>query len=865
MAFLRPLVTTLALGLLAAAQSNTQAGAWKQCGGSSWNGPTSCVQGYVCAYYSSVYSQCVPPDVAPSVPAPTATASPTGQNPPAQTSDPPFPFPSATALPGCITLPENLSAKPNQRLPDPFMFYDGVTRVTNMTDWSCRRSEISQLFQSVELGTIPVAPDTVTASMSGPIVSIGITRGGRLRNIYPTISYPPGGGNGPFAAIIALGGTDLPRPADVAIISLNNDEIALHNGTSDRGTGIFYDLYGKDHPASAMMAWAWGVSRLIDGLAKLPAAKIDTDRLAITGCGANGKGALVVGAFEERIALTIPIESGSGGAGCWRIAQNLFMNGQITLTASDLAQANVWFSRAFDQQSSAPFDLPFDHHMLAALIAPRGLLVLDNSEFSWLGPASVFGCMKSASKVYEAIGYPDSMGFSQVGHTDHCVFPGEQYVEYQAFVNKFLKGKRAENTTVFKTDKPNNSGYVEKDWVDWAVPNLVAGSAPPTAPNEPPPTPTGVNCVVPTDLPVKKNSRLPNPFSFATSASPLAVNTSTEWYCRREQIGQLFQRYELGTLEPRPQYVAGEGSGTSLKINVGHNNRNISFDATVQYPTSDDKGPFPFIIALGGSTIPQPADTAVITFDPEDLAMTDGLSSRGNGKFYDIYGSGHSASALMVWAWGVSRIIDAVATTPLNLERGAIAVTGCSAHGRGALVAGAFDQRIHLTIPIESGAGGAGCWRIADDLKKSGVNATTAADLVNENVFFSEAFSEYADHITDLPIDHHLLAAMVAPRGLLILENSAFPWLGTSSVFGCMKSARKVYESLGVVDRMGVSQIGHTTHCQFAGQQYPELNAFVNKFLRDISGEQTNYFKTDAPNDAGYEEGKWVDWVLPRL
>ncbi|KAF6752026.1 hypothetical protein DFP72DRAFT_850210 [Ephemerocybe angulata] len=787
MAFLRPLVTTLALGLLAAAQSNTQAGAWKQCGGSSWNGPTSCVQGYVCAYYSSVYSQCVPPDVAPSVPAPTATASPTGQNPPAQTSDPPFPFPSATALPGCITLPENLSAKPNQRLPDPFMFYDGVTRVTNMTDWSCRRSEISQLFQSVELGTIPVAPDTVTASMSAI-----------LRVVEMALSPPSSHWEGPTFHV----------PADVAIISLNNDEIALHNGTSDRGTGIFYDLYGKDHPASAMMAWAWGVSRLIDGLAKLPAAKIDTDRLAITGCGANGKGALVVGAFEERIALTIPIESGSGGA----------------------AQANVWFSRAFDQQSSAPFDLPFDHHMLAALIAPRGLLVLDNSEFSWLGPASVFGCMKSASKVYEAIGYPDSMGFSQVGHTDHCVFPGEQYVEYQAF-----------------TDKPNNSGYVEKDWVDWAVPNLVAGSAPPTAPNEPPPTPTGVNCVVPTDLPVKKNSRLPNPFSFATSASPLAVNTSTEWYCRREQIGQLFQRYELGTLEPRPQYVAGEGSGTSLKINVGHNNRNISFDATVQYPTSDDKGPFPFIIALGGSTIPQPADTAVITFDPEDLAMTDGLSSRGNGKFYDIYGSGHSASALMVWAWGVSRIIDAVATTPLNLERGAIAVTGCSAHGRGALVAGAFDQRIHLTIPIESGAGGAGCWRIADDLKKSGVNATTAADLVNENVFFSEAFSEYADHITDLPIDHHLLAAMVAPRGLLILENrrSTNPWVLWTG--------------------WGMSQIGHTTHCQFAGQQYPELNAFVNKFLRDISGEQTNYFKTDAPNDAGYEEGKWVDWVLPRL
>ena len=64
---------------------------------------------------------------------------------------------------------------------------------------------------------------------------------------------------------------------------------------------------------------------------------------------------------------------------------------------------------------------------------------------------------------------------------------------------------------------------------------------------------------------------------------------------------------------------------------------------------------------------------------------------------------------------------------------------------------------------------------------------------------------------------------------------------------------------------MGVSQIGHSDHCQFQGQQYPELNAFVNKFLRDRTQEQTNYFKTDVPNDAGYAESKWVDWVLPSL
>ena len=60
------------------------------------------------------------------------------------------------------------------------------------------------------------------------------------------------------------------------------------------------------------------LSRIIDALEATPAVKIDPKRVAVTGCSRNGKGAFVAGAFEPRIALTIPQESGSGGAACWR-------------------------------------------------------------------------------------------------------------------------------------------------------------------------------------------------------------------------------------------------------------------------------------------------------------------------------------------------------------------------------------------------------------------------------------------------------------------------------------------------------------------------------------------------------------------
>jgi len=54
------------------------------------------------------------------------------------------------------------------------------------------------------------------------------------------------------------------------------------------------------------MAWAWGVSRIIDALEVTPAARINPTKVGVTGCSRNGKGALVAGAFDTRIALTIP-------------------------------------------------------------------------------------------------------------------------------------------------------------------------------------------------------------------------------------------------------------------------------------------------------------------------------------------------------------------------------------------------------------------------------------------------------------------------------------------------------------------------------------------------------------------------------
>jgi len=370
----------------------------------------------------------------------------------------------------CEKLPETIELTANPKLPDPFTFIDGK-KVTTKADWSCRRDEISQLFQRYELGSLPPKPSGFAAVyLTGNLVILA-AEGDKFIQFTVKITPATGTSTSPSPAIIAIGGLSLPQPEGVARIAFNNDEIAQQNSVSSRGKGKFYDLYGSDHSASAMMAWAWGVSRVIDALEITTGHGIDVKHLAVSGCSRNGKGTFVVGAFEPRIALTIPQESGAGGAGCWRISDSMYARNINTQTAREIIQENVWLSTSFEKYVNTTAELPFDHHMLAGLIAPRALLVIDNTGIDWLGPESVWGCMKTANKVYQALGIPDAMGLSQIGNHSHCALPDSQVPDVGAFVDMFLKGQQT-NTSILKTDGENELGFVDADWIDWTVPTL---------------------------------------------------------------------------------------------------------------------------------------------------------------------------------------------------------------------------------------------------------------------------------------------------------------------------------------------------------------------------------------------------------
>lgn len=256
------------------------------------------------------------------------------------------------------------------------------------------------------------------------------------------------------------------------MLNFNNDQIGQQNDASSRGKGLFFDLYGSDATASAMAAWAWGVSRIVDALEVTPQAQVNINRIGVTGCSRNGKGALMAGAFEPRIALTIPQESGSGGDTCWRLSKFEQDSGQAVQEAVEIVQENVWFSSNFDNYVHQVDTLPYDHHLLAAMVAPRPMISYENTDFEWLSPLSSFGCMTAAHTVWEALGVPDNHGFVQVGGHAHCAFPSSLNPTLNAFINRFLLDQSA-NTTIFQTNEQfAGVPWQASNWTDWTTPSM---------------------------------------------------------------------------------------------------------------------------------------------------------------------------------------------------------------------------------------------------------------------------------------------------------------------------------------------------------------------------------------------------------
>lgn len=147
----------------------------------------------------------------------------------------------------------------------------------------------------------------------------------------------------------------------------------------------------------------------------------------------------------------------------------------------------------------------------------------------------------------------------------------------------------------------------------------------------------------------------------------------------------------------------------------------------------------------------------------------------------------NSWASISAWAWGASRVCDYL-ETDADVDDENIAVIGHSRGGKAALWAGATDERFKLTVSNNSGCAGAAIQRgkVGERIKD-----------INISDWFCENYHSYNDCEEMLPVDQHMLLALMAPRYIYVTSSELDTWADPNAEYLACKLASPAFELYG--------------------------------------------------------------------
>lgn len=359
------------------------------------------------------------------------------------------------------------------------------------------------------------------------------------------------------------------------------------------------------------------------------------------------------------------------------------------------------------------------------------------------------------------------------------------------------------------------------------------------------------NYALPKDLPLVKE--LP---SFFEALTPSQTESLSVWEKNKQKIRDLYSYYMYGPMPDTKDECISYQLGTEETLTItlddsfpisavtvrrldctlciAKGDRSTEFKITITLPLEEScVAPYPLysemcFMPTHNAAFAAYRGYASASFIPMDIA-SDNLDRKG--AFYSLYPYGDTyetqTGALMAWGWGAGKIIDAMEAglaQELNIDYHNNILTGVSRYGKATAVAGAFDERIKVTVPTCSGAGGMASFRYISEGKtydlssvgfyQNGTHMMTLGkneplevlQCDSERHWFNETFREFTSPY-QLPFDQHFLASLMASENrylMIISGHNGEDWTNPPAMAYTYLAAREIFRHFGVEEHLTI-------------------------------------------------------------